>query len=132
MMSEERYRVSEDFRTAIPGWESVTNYQEHIEMLKDILVPEDRKEFLLATKPETVLKKVKDGNPYYIEFCTGTGDEKHWYQAKVIHHSAHVNKNCVIVSIKKLIYRYGMSDYINTEIHSHRLSNINKIALNKK
>lgn len=101
-MNEERYRVSEDFRTAIPGWESVTNYQEHIEMLKDILVPEDRKEFLLATKPETVLKKVKDGNPYYIEFCTGIGDEKHWYQAKVIHHSAHVNKNCVIVSIKNV------------------------------
>ena len=99
---EEHYRTGEKFIREIPGWDTEMNYLRHMEMLKSIVVAEDREEFLEAVKPEAAAEKVKTGVPYYIDFRVTLDGEIHWYQIKMLHHLAHKGHNCAIVGIANI------------------------------
>lgn len=102
-MEEEHYRVSELFRTHVPGFEKEKNYLKRTRLFADtILHPEDKEQFLAEVDPDVVAEKTKGSVPYYVEFRVLTDGEVHKYQAKFVHHSAHGAHKCAILGITNI------------------------------
>ena len=102
-LEEEHFRVSEVFRSHVPGFEKEKNYRKRTRLLADTLVyPEDREMFLAETAPAVVSEKVRGSVPYYVEFRVSIDGEIHWYQAKFVHHSAHKDHNCAVLGITNI------------------------------
>lgn len=99
---EDHYRIGEKFIKAIPGWDTETNYLKRVELLSGIVMSEDRDDFLRAVQPTLVSEKVSSGDPYYVNFRVILDGEIHWYQAKMIHHSAHKGHNCAVIGITNI------------------------------
>ena len=102
-LHEDHYRIGKDFASAMPGWDTETNYLRRVGMLgNSLIVPEDRDAFFAAVQPELVWEKVKDGIPYYVDFRVILEGEIHWYQVKMIHHTAHKGHTCAVVGITNI------------------------------
>ena len=102
-LKEDHYRISDMFRSHVPGFEAEKNYLARVRLLADTIVhPEDREKFLAEVAPAVVAEKVKGSVPYYVEFRVITDGEIHWYQAKYVHHSAHGDHNCAILGITNI------------------------------
>ena len=100
-LREDHYRIGKDFAAAMPGWDTETNYLNRVEMLGNtLIVPEDREAFFASVQPDLVWEKVKDGKPYFIDFRVMLNGEELWYQAQLIHHTAHKGHTCAVVGIK--------------------------------
>ena len=102
-MGEDHYRVSEYFRSHVPGFAEERNYLKRTMLLADTLVhPGDRERFLAEVAPAVVAEKVRGSVPYYVEFRVLVNGEIHWYQAKFVHHSAHRDHNCAVLGITNI------------------------------
>ena len=102
-MQEEHFRVSDFFRSHVPGFEKEKNYLTRTRLLADTLVhPDDKERFLAEVEPAAVSEKVKGSAPYYVEFRVSVDGEIHWYQAKFVHHSAHKDHNCAVLGITNI------------------------------
>lgn len=97
---ETHYRISEKFSQAIADWADDSNYLKRLRRFGETLVvPEDREKFFAETKPDTVMKKLRDGESYCINYRINLDGQELWFETKFVRHKTHACHNCAIIRI---------------------------------
>ena len=98
---EHHYTIGKAFEEAIPNWDNLTSYEEHMKVFAETLVVEsDREMFLRETSPARVWEVLSQKSSHYINYKIELDDKELYYQCKFIHHANHGNKRCAIVSFR--------------------------------
>lgn len=78
-----KYRVSDTFSQALPGWKDETNFADMMEILKDtIVIPEDREKFQTQVNRAFILKQLHDAPFYSINLRMNLGGTIKYYQMR--------------------------------------------------
>jgi len=94
--SEVHYRFDPIFEKNIPGWSSITQFDERLNVLmKTLMHPDDRQAFWDATRPEVVKAALVNDNAYYVNFRVLINDEVYYYQAKFAKDMQHPDTNVI-------------------------------------
>ncbi len=82
---EIHYRFDSMFEKTIPGWSSITNFEERLNrLISTIMHPDDRQEFYEATRQNVVKQAINNDNAYFVNFRTLINGEVTYYQAKFV------------------------------------------------
>jgi len=94
--SEIHYRFDPIFEKNIPGWASITQFDERLDKLvKTVMHPDDRQSFWNATRPDVVKAGLVNDNAYYVNFRVIIDGEVLYYQAKFAKDIQHPNTNVI-------------------------------------
>jgi len=94
--SEIHYRFDPIFSQNIPGWDSITQFDERLAMLlKTVMHPDDRQAFWDDTRPEVVKNALVNDNVYYVNFRVIINGNVLYYQAKFAKDMQHPDTNVI-------------------------------------
>ena len=69
---------------------------------ENLVLPEDRAEFLQQIQRGTLLEKIRSGESFGIKARIGDPANPKWMGLKFVHHKAHGNTNCVLVGFRNI------------------------------
>ncbi len=94
--SEIHYRFDPNFLKNIPGWDSITKFDERLDRLvQTVMHPDDRQTFWAATRPDVVKAALVKDNAYYVNFRVIIHNEVLYYQAKFAKDMQHPDTNVI-------------------------------------